>query len=155
MHIRVSASVTGTVQELFSWWSDYTEGVVDDDSFTSVTRKIVSREGQRIVMEDHFTKPLRFTDRVVVTLRPPDVIEFNGESRIWRTRGIYTFTQKGEDVEAVSDIVLKPKGIWKFALGLMMLSGRLSKGFYDDLKGHLDEFAAERKKQALQKVATA
>jgi hypothetical protein len=33
-------------------------------------------------MEDYFTKPLRFTDRIVVTLSPPDVIEFRGESRI-------------------------------------------------------------------------
>jgi hypothetical protein len=59
----------------------------------------------------------------------------------------HTHSFRGEDrVGAVSDIVLRPKEIRNIGLGIMMVSGRLSKGFYDDLKGHLDEFAAERKK---------
>ncbi len=140
MHVTANARARGSVSELFRWWSDYTDGIVDEGGFASVTRKIISRDGSAILMEDYFSKPLKFVDRIAVTLKPPSVIEFRGESRIWKTQGVYTFTQNGDFVEAVSETDLSPVGIWKLIFSLPFVRGRIERGFREDLEGHLKEF---------------
>ena len=71
MHFSASMTAVGRPEQLYSWWSDYTDGVIADSSFTKVERRIVSREGNSIVMDDVFSRPLRFVDRG--TLIPPYV----------------------------------------------------------------------------------
>jgi hypothetical protein len=149
VHVIAEARVKGSMSDLFGWWSDYTDGVVDEGGFASVTRKIVSRDRSTILMEDYFSKPLRFVDRITVTLKPPAVIEFTGESRIWKTRGIYTFSQEGDFVRAVSETDIEPVGVWKLVFSLPYVRSRIESGFREDLEGHLKEFEKETGKGVL------
>lgn len=140
MHIQTTMKAHGTVEQLFGWWSDYTEGVIDDRSFSRVTRRIVSRGADNFVLEDTFTRPVRFVDRTVVTLRPPDSILFSSDSRVWRVEGRYTFSQMDEMVQAQVEVELTPQGIWRIAFALPFVKGRVIREFNEDLSSHLAEF---------------
>lgn len=143
MHFSTSMVAKGRADELYSWWSDYTDGVIDDSRFTKVERRIVSRDGNSVVMDDVFSRPLRFVDRVVVTLRPPDGIEFHSDSRVWRVDGRYSFIQKDSGTEATVDVDLQPQGIWRIAFALPFVKKRIEREFREDLKGHLEQFEAD------------
>ncbi len=143
MLISTSMKVSGSAGELYSWWSDYTEGVIDNSRMTKVTRKIVSREGNRIVMDDTFTRPVRFVDRTVVDLKPPDTIQFHSESSVWILDGRYSFTQSGKQVEAKVQVNLMPQGIWRLVFALPFVKGRIIREFEEDLRGHLSDFEKE------------
>ena len=140
MKLRTGKTVRGSASELYSWWSDYTPGVIDDRAYSKVTRKIVTKEQDRIVMDDFFTRPLKFVDRTVVTLSPPDRIEFSSESSVWKARGAYTFRQQGEFAEAVLEADLLPQGLWKIVFALPFVKRRVIREFDEDLSGHLEEF---------------
>lgn len=143
MIIRAAGRVPGTGRSLFAWWSDYTDGVIDDRSFSKVTRRVVSRDGERIRLEDTFTRPISFVDRTDVQLLPPDRIEFSSDSRVWKAKGRYTFS--GEDMaEASVEVELKPQGIFRLLFSLPFVRGRIVREFREDLEGHLREYAAEQ-----------
>lgn len=143
MHIRASMTVPGTVEQLFQWWSDYTDGVIDDRSFSKVTRKIIGRSGDRVLMEDTFTRPVRFVDKTVVTLKPPDGITFSSDSRVWKTEGRYSFRQAGDKVEAAVEADIVPQRLWKVAFAMPFVRGRVVSEFNEDLRSHLEEFERE------------
>lgn len=140
MHIRSSMTVPGTVEQLFGWWSDYTDGVIDDRSFSKVTRRVVGKSEHRVVMEDTFTRPVRFVDRTVVTLKPPDTILFSSDSRVWKTEGRYGFRQTDEGVEASVEADIEPQRLWKIAFAMPFVRGRIVREFNEDLRSHLEEF---------------
>ncbi len=143
MHFSTSMTARGRPGELYSWWSDYTDGVIDDSKFTKVERRIVSREGNSIVMDDVFSRPLRFVDRVVVTLLPPDGIEFHSDSSVWKVDGRYSFIQKNELTEATVHADIRPQGMWRFAFALPFVRMWIDREFREDLKGHLEQFEAD------------
>lgn len=140
MIIKGAFSVPGTVEALYNWWSDYTGGVIDDRRFSRVTREIISREGDTVVMKDTFTRPLRFTDTTTVKLVPPDRIEFSSDSSVWKAEGVYTFSQQGERVEAALEVHFRPQGLWRILFRLPFVKGRVIREFDEDLSGHLSEF---------------
>ncbi len=143
MHFSASMTAVGRPEQLYSWWSDYTDGVIADSSFTKVERRIVSREGNSIVMDDVFSRPLRFVDRVVVTLLPPDGIVFHSDSRVWKVDGRYSFIRKGDLTEATVHADIHPQGIWRIAFALPFVKKMIGREFREDLKGHLEQFEAD------------
>lgn len=143
MRVSHSMEARGSLSELFAWWSDYTDGVIDDTKFTKVTRKVLTREGNRIVFEDTFTKPIRFVDRTVVTIMPPDTIVFSSDSNVWKAEGRYSFSESQGRVTAAVAVDLMPQGIWKLVFALPFVKGRILREFREDLKGHLEEFERE------------
>ncbi len=143
MHISASRTLDGRADLLYSWWSDYTEGVIDDSRFTKVTRRIVSRNSDSLLMEDVFSRPFRFVDTVSVVLKPPDRIEFHSRSRVWNADGEYRFIQKDDKIDVSVDVELIPQGIWKIAFALPFVGGRIRREFEQDLSGHLGEFTKD------------
>lgn len=133
-------TVPGTVEQLFEWWSDYTDGVIDDRSFSKVTRRVVEKSSDRVLLEDTFTRPVRFVDLTVVTLKPPDSILFSSDSRVWKTEGRYSFRQTAEGVEAEVEADIEPQRLWKIAFAMPFVKGRITREFNEDLRSHLEEF---------------
>lgn len=133
----------GNASELYRWWSDYQDGEKEDNSLFSVHRKVLSKEANRAVLEDHFTRPFHFIDVVNVTLIPPHSVEFEGDSSIWKTRGRYTFTQSGDEAMVESVITLCPKHIWKILFSIPFVRYRVCREFQRDLEAHLMQFLSE------------
>ena len=144
MHITVQERCTGSAQELYNWWTDYTEGEIEATRSIRVTRRIVSKEERKLLLEDRFRRPVPFTDITEVELLPEErKVRFHSRSSMWESNGIYTFSGDNE-CTATLELDLKPRGLLRLFLLLPHGKRWFLRQFIDDLKAHLSEFERER-----------
>lgn len=141
MKIILTEVVEAPASELFRWWTDYGPGDSVSNRYMSATRKIISRDENTVLMEDTFTRPLRFVDRTVAHIFPPGRVEFESQSRIWKVRGTYTITDESGKARLDAVIELEPKGWWNFLLSLPPAIWRIRKAIEFDTQEHMKQFA--------------
>lgn len=145
LRIQAAARGKGRAAEMYSWWSDYTEGEIESGGGMSVIRRIVSREGNTLVLEDRFRRPVPFTDITHVTLHPETLsISFISKSSMWNSTGTYRFMDEGEECSVSLDLSITPRGLLR--LLLLLPPGRrwFISQFSRDIEGHMAEFQEER-----------
>ncbi|MDV3243957.1 MAG: hypothetical protein LYZ66_02130 [Nitrososphaerales archaeon] len=146
MRLEVSLTVDARMDELFGWWTDFTEW---DHVHTSVvigTRNITSREGNVFLIEDHYSKPIDLTVRWKILIRPPDTVIVKSDNRIWCSEGEYFFKEEKGGTRVTLRTELRPKGFWRLLLSppIGLLTSRMVRSYFiHDLQDHLTEFAKE------------
>lgn len=125
---------------LFDWWTDYGPEDSVANRYMTASRKILSRDGDTVTMEDTFTRPLKFVDRTVAHIIPPGRVEFESDSRIWNVSGTYAMTDEAGGARLDATIVLEPKGWWKIPLSLPPARLRIRKAIEFDMQEHMKQF---------------
>jgi hypothetical protein len=144
VHIR--EAVEGPCAELFSWWTDYTDQDSVDSIYMKVSRRVLSREGNVVRMEDTFTWPLHFTDLSVAVLNPPGEVAFESESRLWNISGRYRMRDEGSLCILEGMIELRPKGVWRIILNIPPARCWIRRGIMLDTRKHVNDFISDRLK---------
>jgi hypothetical protein len=124
----------------FSWWTDYSESDHAHSKRVTVERRVIVREGNTVLLEDRFLKPLRFTERIKVDMKPPERLYVHGENRMWFSVGTFTFKLEDGSVLMILDIEIRPRGLWKLLLLLPFIRWKVSDTFVQDIRDHISDF---------------
>lgn len=109
MHVDVAIGARGvSPRAALAWWSDFRDGKGDHAFVPTQRRRVLSRDRERVVMEDRV--PLLLFREQVTARVLEDRVVFEGENTYSTFRGEYRFEPRGPDgarVRLVADVWLK------------------------------------------------
>ncbi len=144
LHFRKTSVVLAPIEEVFQWWTNYTE---EDHQYTkggAAIRRIVSNGDGEFEIEDEYIKPQKIIVRTWVSLKGQGRVEFSSVCKIFSASGAYSLTPEEGKTRIEVEVEVEPRGIWHAILLMPFAKHLITRYFDDDLDDHIEVFDQER-----------
>lgn len=140
VRIQLSRHVRGvTPDRAHAWWSDFREGRTDHGWIPGERRRILSRNGNEVQMEDSIRG--MFRERTTATVEA-NAVRFRGENSLASFAGAYSFAPDGDGTSIALDVELELRRGLGWTSWIARPIAKLVIGM--DLAGHARDIEKER-----------
>lgn len=126
--------------DVYAWCTDFRETDPDLSSISICSRRILSRDGKTVALEDHGILGMRLSARYAVRLHPPDRWEADSASRMGNGHNEYRLAPSDNGTRITITFDLRPRGVYRIpgAFAGPLLRVRLSR-LWDDFVRAMEE----------------